>query len=146
MHIIAMLHFLMLFALPSWIISSLLPLVLPLLSGTVTTALHTYLMKAESWYSSPSCPTALHAAIALVIGLAVTISGSAIRGIAGGDAVTSTCGGANTALSADCLNALGGIVTSGNISILLTFLLTVGGVLAVKQDAIHKATLAQLKK
>lgn len=139
-------HFMLLFALPSWIVTSLIPLVLPFIAGIVTTTLHTLLMKATTWYSSPSCPTALHAAIALVIGLLVTLGGSAINGISGGDAVNSTCGGVGSTLSGDCLNALGGLVTSGNITILLTFLLSVGGVLAVKQDRIHAALRATALK
>ena len=57
MHII---QFLLLFALPSWIVTSLLPLVLPLIAGTVTTALHTYFMKAVSWYSRDRKSTRLN--------------------------------------------------------------------------------------
>ena len=136
---------LLLLFLPSWIVSSLLPLLLPALSGFVTTALHNYWVKGTSWYASASCPTAVHVAIAFLIGTGTTLGGAFLHGIMGGDAVSASCAGTAAASSADCVTALGGLLTSGSITLLLTWLLPVGGVLAVKQDQIHATMKAALR-
>ncbi len=133
-------------ALPGWMISLLLPAILPFVSSTVATWLHAEITKGESWYAA-NVHGALQGAIAVAVGLGITLAGSAITGIPGGQAVVTDCvGGAASGLSALCLTDISNLASSGNITLLLTAILTGAGVLAVKQERIHAAAKALAQK
>lgn len=141
------LHFFLLFlTLPSWMISLVLPAVLPFVSSSAAVYLHALVTKGENWYAT-SAPHALQLAIAVVVGLGITAAGAAISGLPGGALAVSSCSGAATsgALSSDCMSALLGLMSSPVLQVLLTAILTGAGVLAVKTGRIHDVAIAQYR-
>lgn len=124
------------FTLPSFVITSVLPLILPFISSGVTTFIHAEFVKASSWYASVN--TTIQTAIAVVVGILFVVFGTLIHGVPGGDAVVSTCSASGTGpLSPACLSAIGGLINTQTIAAALTAILTAAGVLSAKAGAIH---------
>lgn len=128
-----------LLALPSWLITLVLPAVIPFVSSSAAVYLHALVSKGEGWYASQS--TAVHAAIAVVVGLLFTGFGSALNGVPGGTAAATACasGATSGTLSADCLTAILALASSPVVQVILTAILTGSGVLAVKLHTMHTA-------
>ena len=130
----------------STILKMFLPMLLPVLAGAVTTALHTWIAHGESWYAQANHTIQL--ALAVAISLLIGTFGVVLQGVPGGAALVTACatGVSGGALSQDCLNAILGMASSPVITLVLTAILTAAGVLSAKAQQTHEVTVAMARK
>jgi len=126
-----------LFALPSFLLGPLLQMGIPVIAGAIVTALHLMWSRGESWYANAN--HGVQVAIGTALGLLVAAVGIFIVRLPGGDVVVNTCANVSGPITQACLDAIGNLISSSNVQLALTAILSAAGLLGTKLSAIHTA-------